>query len=218
VRKDKVGFRDAGEWIFSLPCGLQGYALTDAKDDLLNEAAINVAYDSTSKDFRVINGRSCVWCHTEGIRPFKSQFQLQIGLKQFTDLGIYLKDQNKALVLADFIRRTFGSPDFDDVIETDRLQYAKAVLRTSGLSTEKNASQFRGLWNGYAEEDLDLNHICYELGLQPEQVKALCALQKNGVSNGVLLQQLLTPPIAIRRDQWEEVVQEALELALVLRK
>ena len=218
IRKEKLGFRDAGELIFSLPNGIQGYALTNDKDELIDEAAIEVAVDSTSRDFRVINARSCIWCHSDGIRPFKSHFQLQVGQRQLTDLGIALKDKEKALELQEFIRRTYGSPNFEEVVDTDRQLYVKAVARANGLSIEKNATLFRSLWNSYAEDQLDTNRICYELGIQPEQIKELFALRKDGVNSGVLLQQLLQPPINIRREHWEEVFDTAYQLTLALPK
>jgi hypothetical protein len=218
ARKQRLGFRDAGEWIATLPNGLQFYFLTDGEDNRLDEAAINVAYDSTSHDFRVINGRSCIWCHTDGIRPFKSQFQLQVGQRQQTDLGVALKDPDRAAELNDYIRRAFGSPDFDDYVKGDQAFYAKHIKAANGLTPERNASLFRSHWDGYAEVDLDLNRVCYELGLQPAQVKAILALRFNGVNDGVLLQQLLRPPIAIRRDQWEEVYAKAALTSLLLKK
>jgi hypothetical protein len=218
MRKQHTRFRDAGEWIASLPNGLQFYFLTDGDDNRLDEAAIEVAYDSTAHDFRVINGRSCIWCHTDGVRPFKSQFQTQVSPRQFTDLGIYVKNAEKAQELSDYIRRTFGSPNFNDVIEQDQKFYARHVAAANGLSTERNAAQFRAHWNGYQEDDLDLNHICYEIGLQPEQIKALCALRPDGTNDGVLLQQLLTPPVNIRRDQWEEVFCKAALTSLLIKR
>lgn len=217
VRKERLNFRDAGEWIASLPNGLQFYALTNAKDDLLNEADIKVAYDSTAHDFRVINGRSCIWCHTDGIRPFRSQFQLQVGRQQLTDLGIFTRNIEHSLALADFIRRTFGAPDFAEYIREDQQRYNKFVQKANGLTAERNAPLFRTLWDGYAEVDLDTNRLCYELGVQPTVLRALIALRKDGVNNGVLLQQMLKPPIAIRRDHWEEVFPDIAILTTLLK-
>jgi uncharacterized protein (TIGR03000 family) len=216
--RNKRGFRDAGEWIACLPNGLQFYFLTNGQDQRLDEADIHVAYDSTAHDFRVINGRSCIWCHSDGIRPFRSQFQLQIGPKQLTDLGIYLNDPVRAQELSDFIRRKFGSPQFETVIQRDQAFYSENIAAANTLTPESNAALFRSLWDGYQEVDLNLNVICYELGIQPEEVKALIAARLNGVNNGVLLQQLLRPPIAIRRDQWEEVFDQIAILTTLLRR
>jgi uncharacterized protein (TIGR03000 family) len=213
IRKRKLGFRDAAEYIANLPNGLQFYFLTDGADKRLNEGAIAVVTDSTSLDFRVINGRSCIWCHQKGIQPFESQFQRQIGAAQFTDLGIGISDENKAAELSRFIRRVYGTPQFGDYVQTDQQFYARAVASANGLAVVDNAQTFRARWNEYAEVDLDMNRICFELGLQPRQVEALIALRLNGVNNGVLLQQLLKPPISVRRDHFEEAFPDIASLS-----
>jgi hypothetical protein len=217
VRK-KLGFRDAAEWIATLPNGLQVYFITDGQDKRIDEGDIKVVFDSTSHDFRVINGRSCIWCHANGINPFKSQFQEQIGIAQMTDLGIFLREEGRAEELQQFIRKTFGSANFAEIVAEDQRLYKKAVAAVNGQTPSANASAFRSQYNEYDETDLDMNRICYELGLQEQEVRALITLRKDGVNSGVLLQQMLQPPIAIRRDHWEEVFPEIAILTTLLRK
>jgi hypothetical protein len=205
--------RDAGEFIFTLPNGLQGYALTNNKFELQKEAPNNIAVDSMAYDAVVKNGRSCIWCHAEGINKFKSQFQLQVGAKpDQADLGIFDEDPKKALTIQRQILEVFALPNFDDIIRTDNSLYAKAVFLANGLEATENAALFKRIWDGYQEELIEMKHIVFEVGLHEEDVKALLALRFNAKSNGVLIQALLKPPIAIRRDQWEE---NFFELALL---
>jgi hypothetical protein len=208
--------RDAAEFIASLPNGLQFYAITDDKNKLLDKGDPEIVGDSMAIDTLVRNGRSCIWCHGQGINAFKSNFQRQVGGKpDQSDLGIYLKDVKASRELAQKVRDVFGLPDFDDVIKADRERYAKAVRAACDLTPEEAAASFKQFWDAYQEDLVDIPKACHELGLQPDELKAVLALRLNGVSNGVLVQALLEPPVAIRRDHWEEHFTEAALLATV---
>jgi len=60
---------DAGEIIFSLPNGLQGYFLVDGQANRLDAAALNVAQDPSRQQKSILNGYSCMGCHAPGILP-----------------------------------------------------------------------------------------------------------------------------------------------------
>lgn len=216
--------RDAGEYIGNGGNGLQYYFLVDDKNNRLNEGAINVVVDTMALDAVVKNGRSCMWCHTKGINDFTSQFQLQVGARpDQSDLGISGRDGRKidpkeALELQQFILKTFGTPRFCDIIESGNRTYAAAVRLCNGLSAEENAALFKKHWNDYFEEPLNMNRIVWELGYTEGEIMALLPLRLNGKDDGVLLQQLLQPPIAIRRDHWEESFSRIALLSTLLKK
>lgn len=76
----KVFKFDAGEEIFGLPNGLQGYFIADAKGNRLQEAAINVAVDRDnvspflgSAPGVVKAGISCNHCHSGGVNAYTDQ-------------------------------------------------------------------------------------------------------------------------------------------------
>lgn len=216
--------RDAGEYIGNGGNGLQYYFLVDDKDKRLNEGAIEVVVDSMALDAIVKNGRSCMWCHTKGINDFTSQFQLQVGPRpDQADLGIagqqgHKIDPKEALVLQQFILKTFGTPNFRDIIDSGNATYARAIRLCNNLTPEENAALFKKHWDGYFEEQLDMNRIVYELGYTENEVKSLMSLRLNGKDDGVLLQQLLTPPIAIRRDHWEESFARIALLSTLIKR
>ncbi len=63
---------DASEVIYSLPNGLQAYALFDAKGNRLNLADPNVVEDNTGanpKGAVIVNAASCTRCHQAGLIP-----------------------------------------------------------------------------------------------------------------------------------------------------
>jgi hypothetical protein len=53
----------AGEVIFTLPNGLQGYMLVDGTGRKVSAAGINVVRDKNRRDAVVTNGLSCIGCH-----------------------------------------------------------------------------------------------------------------------------------------------------------
>jgi TPR repeat protein/mono/diheme cytochrome c family protein len=58
---------DGGELIFSLPNGMQGYLLVDARGRRIDKAPTDVVFDPSRPDGAVENGVSCMGCHGLGI-------------------------------------------------------------------------------------------------------------------------------------------------------
>ena len=59
-----------GEVIFTLPNGLQGYFLCDAKGNRLESAPTEIVTDKFAADQVVRNGLSCIRCHDTGMKGF----------------------------------------------------------------------------------------------------------------------------------------------------
>ncbi len=67
---------DAGEFIFTLPNGLQGYALYDAAGRRADAAPLNIVVDiETPFNPEIRNGLSCSRCHALGIIPAQDQIR-----------------------------------------------------------------------------------------------------------------------------------------------
>ena len=198
--------RDGGEIIFSLPNGLHGYFLVDNKDARVDEVPIEVAVDSLAQDTRVRCGRSCIWCHSKGIQPFRSDFKLEVNQQNLVDLGIVVKsDTKKTIELIRFVRQTFDTVDFENIVKNDNIQYENAVkAATGGRTAPATAATFLRLYDEYAEVPLDAEALVYESGFSDTDVQAAIKLKLNGVSNGVLLRRVFKMPLPIRRDQFEE--------------
>jgi hypothetical protein len=208
--------RDGGEFVFSLPAGLDGYFLVNANGDRVDEVPIEIAVDSLADDTRVRTGRSCIWCHTQGIQPFKSDFQLQLDPGGLDDLLFRYKDHlapryaaavgdpKKAAALARDVKRVFGVADFRALVQEDNRPYAAAIRRVANLSAPAAAGLYKSVYDKYAEANLDLEDLVYEAGAPAADVQAAIRVRLNGDNNGVLLRQLKLPPLPIRRDQWEE--------------
>ncbi|MFZ6182633.1 hypothetical protein [Nannocystis pusilla] len=60
---------DGGEIIFTLPNGLQGYMIVDGAGARIDRAPIAIVHDGeVPEEPEVINGLSCMSCHSEGMR------------------------------------------------------------------------------------------------------------------------------------------------------
>ncbi|MBI4469890.1 MAG: formylglycine-generating enzyme family protein [Acidobacteria bacterium] len=71
--------RAGGEIIFSLPNGLQGYMITNAEGERLDQGQTDVVLvKGPAPDPAIYNGLSCMSCHTEGMRPFKDDVRFAI--------------------------------------------------------------------------------------------------------------------------------------------
>jgi serine/threonine-protein kinase len=71
ILSDPLNFKFAGgEMIFTLPNGLQGYMITDAKGNRIDSAPTSIVVDSNASDKTVKNGHSCMRCHDRGMKTF----------------------------------------------------------------------------------------------------------------------------------------------------
>lgn len=211
--------RDGGEIIWNLPNGLQAYFLVNGKDERVDEVPTKIAVDYKAQDITVVNGRSCLWCHIQGMQPFRSDFKAHTTPKGLIDIGIQVKrvlpgvngekgeeviDLKAAIQLSRDIRRVFETPNFGEIVKLDNLRYNNAVKAATGQTAATMASRFLALYDDYQETLVNDIKLVYEAGRPDFDVKRALAVKLEGRNNMVLLQQLLTPPREIRRDHFEE--------------
>jgi len=195
---------DATEDIGSLPNGLQAYFLTDGKGSRLDFANPDIAVDNNSADRVVRNGRSCIICHVDGIRPINDEIRALTKKLQNRSsvalLGLSKDDQYR-------IEDLFGT-DLDEKIVSDQNIYAAAVARSNGLKSEINARQFGAIWNSYNEILLDRETVSNELGIPLSRLDHY--IQQS--NDNVLLGLTKTPVRPVRRDQFEKSYQNMMHI------
>lgn len=198
---------DASEWIFTLRNGLQGYYLSDNKDQRQDEAPIELGIkDNTNIDRRVRNGRSCITCHVRGLQEFKPLPQEMVKFA----IDIVSPDPRKAQIL----RETYVS-NVSEFLSGDQLIYARAVKACNGLDPETNAAQYAAFYGLYADTPLTLTAVQYELGLPSKDLVLILASAKNdpfllGLSRNVDF-------LAVPRVEWERSFQQAMTLVYQAR-
>jgi hypothetical protein len=122
---DPLDFRAGGsESIFSLPNGLQAYAIFD--DNGTTVAESDILFDTLQDDFRVRTAVSCMTCHARGYLQIRDEVRPFAEDRRFD----FSADELEA------IRDLYpGVELMDAVIATDRLVYQDALDR-AGVPTD----------------------------------------------------------------------------------
>lgn len=200
---------DATEVIATLPNKLQVYFVTNGQLERQDFAPPDIAVDDTAIDRVVRNGRSCMICHSDGIRPIDDE------VRAITDM---LRNPDKVKLLiaddkdADEIHDLFGT-DLPAQVFLDAQMYRKAVAEATGLTSEKNAQQLAVFYNQYAESLLTEEVAARDCGLSVEDFRRLLPLSKDNVVLGFTR----TPKRPVRRDQWERSYSEFMQMIIAAK-
>jgi serine/threonine-protein kinase len=193
---------DGGEMIFHLPNGLQGYLLTNAKDERIDEGPIEVVSDAlrTSGTAKILNGLSCMACHNHGMK------------KEFRDT---VRDGTGVLGEArEKVKRLYPrQADMDKLLNEDEERFMQALDRATarflkvGPNKDKDLRDFAEpigvIARQYILRELGLDEAAYELGL-PDAKGLQLALTANE-----RMRELGLLPLAkggtIKREVWESL-------------
>jgi hypothetical protein len=186
---------DATEDIGSLPNGLQAYFLTDGKGNRLDVANPDIAIDFTAADKLVRTGRSCMICHSDGIRPISDEIRtLTRTLQNPKQVQLLVSRKEDAYRIEDLF-----SSDLDEQIIKDQNYYRAAVARATGLQSEVIAKLLNEIYNNYIERLMTIDDIARDVGIEVNNLEPFIKASKDNVVLGLLK----TPIRPIRRDQWE---------------
>lgn len=107
-----LAFEHAGnEMVFSLPNGMQGYMITNAEGERIDEAPVALVRDLNefSGSPAIVNGISCMGCHKQGVLDYKDTvadgYRLNGGENGLKVTQIFARDEQLSVVRAD--RRRF---------------------------------------------------------------------------------------------------------------
>jgi serine/threonine-protein kinase len=215
---EKLAFEhDGGELIFNLPNGLQGYMLVNGKDERIDQGPEEVVNDSlkTSGSPAIVNGQSCMACHSQGMRQFQDQIR--------EGAGVFGEAKRK-------VSRLY--PDrkvMDELVRQDSERFMKALekatgsfLRT-GVDKDKDLREFNEpvgeVARIYRLGDLDLTMAALELDIaKPDELKAAIAGSRRLRELG--LAPLLQEKGVVKRQEWEAIGARSLyqRVALELGK
>jgi formylglycine-generating enzyme required for sulfatase activity len=152
---------DGGELIYPLVNGLQAYMLVDGDGARINKGPISIVQDNNRPDRQVVNGLSCMSCHSKGIIPKGDQVRP-------------LVDANQAAFIAGFDQEGLdsilelypGQKKLDQWYKQDRERFAQAVEATGSKVT---ATEPIIVLARLFEQELDLTTAASESGLTKEQ-------------------------------------------------
>ncbi|MEP1206582.1 MAG: c-type cytochrome [Rhizobiaceae bacterium] len=166
---------DGGEMIFSLPNGLQGYYLSDHLGNRIDEGPEKiVSYQQRPKDKAptIINGRSCIDCHANGILTKLDSMRKHIQTTNKFDI-----DQAKFL-LSMYIEQA----EMDQYYDDDMQRFVRSLKRigatekgVDGRDRSRNAPGKKEIVTWYAdmyEDNLNLDAFAAEFDLEGDDFKA----------------------------------------------
>jgi hypothetical protein len=201
--------RDAGELIFNLPNGLQGYGLVNdsAKNDLIDFADPNVASDTRTplRSKLVWTAVSCITCHDAGVKDVVDEVRLLANDK----VALLVKKKADFRSVVDKFSTPLAGPD--SPIARGQAMYARAVAAvTRGWTPKKLAQAVSDMLVRYLQEPVDLQVAALDTGFKPDQIMDLIGRLRG--PNHTLTQLWMKRPV--RRDQWQEKGMPQLMIAL----
>ena len=113
--------QDGGEVVFNLPNGLQGYYISDASGNRIDEAPTNIVSNPAASNPAVRNGLSCIGCHTEGMKTFEDEVRAVVLRQPDTP--------TKAQALRLYVEQSV----IDDRVAEDTERYRAALEKTGGV-------------------------------------------------------------------------------------
>jgi serine/threonine-protein kinase len=202
---DDQAFEQAGgEVIFNLPNGLQGYMLADAKDNRLDAPApVAIVRDlaETSGTPEVVNGISCLSCHSSGMKPFRDEIR--------DHPAVFGRAKPK-------VKRLHPPPEeMDKLLERDEDRFLRALDQAMGdflRFGDLNKAEIRELVRRLNEPIGDAAKL-YNRDLTPDSVAAELGLPGAQTLQGAIrgnpkLQELGLGPLldghALKRELWED--------------
>jgi FKBP-type peptidyl-prolyl cis-trans isomerase/DNA-directed RNA polymerase subunit RPC12/RpoP len=149
--------QDGGEIIFNLPNKLQAYMLIDARGNRIDKGPLAIVSDPKQKDRAVVNGISCMSCHSQGML-FKND--------QVRDAVLKAEDGYSADELA-LIKRLYPPrEEFDKLLQEDAGRFKKALEATG---TKANAPEpIEGLSLRF-ESEVDVRLAAAETGVTTDE-------------------------------------------------
>jgi formylglycine-generating enzyme required for sulfatase activity len=189
---------DGGEIIFSLPNGLQGYLLVDATGKRVDRGPADLVKDPRQKEGAVLNGISCMSCHTRGVIDKPDQVR-ELVLKR----RLFFDEEVVRGVLDLYPPREV----FQRLFEADAGRFARAVKGATG-APPGGTDPIVALASRY-EWELDRDLAAAEAGLGREEfAKGLDRSKELGPIFGILLNEGGTVQRQVWEDHFADLVRE----------
>ena len=196
--KRQAFVQDGGEFIFNLPNGMQAYYLVDKNDRRIDEGPTDVVGDSTkaSGSTAIVNGLSCMSCHTVGMKPFKDTVRAGAGVN------------GPAQVKVEQLYRE--QKENDEYLKQDGDRFMLAVERATGpflrVGADKNLDLRRADEPVHAladlyQRDLGPAEVASELDIaNPKELQTMARSNRDLKSAGL---GPLGDGKTIKREDWE---------------
>ena len=192
---------DGGESIFTLPNGFHAYYLNTADGSRLDVGPTQIVRDDDYAEGtgEVVNGISCISCHSKGMR-FRDD---QVRDSAMGNLSFSAEDRQLIASLYP------GKDIVNDQLTADAAQFASA-LAAAGIDVAQQAGGLepvRGTFVYHFDGYIDFPRAASELGLTMDEFRSRAAFAGRDLAG--LIARLDQSPIA--RDEWEAVYPAMLD-------
>jgi hypothetical protein len=154
---------DGGEAIFSLPNGMQGYIITNAKDARIERAPIAVVSEPRQPE-GVLTGISCMNCHVEGIKPKDDQMRGYVNNLYSQSRDAYTRS------IVDFTNEVYLEKSAADVFfKADQKQWWDAL---SAMEANSKEEPIGALYYHFEKTEVGLTLAAAETDLTPDDFLA----------------------------------------------
>jgi len=154
---------DGGEIIFNLPNGFQGYMLVDAEGKRLDgPAPTEIVKDETARDPAIINGLSCISCHSEGMK------EPPLGLDRLNDLVKHVRRGGFQPRVLEAVETLHRPDDLASAIADDKKRFLDALARVGVTKTSVSDEPVSAVVGRFENVKVDVRAAAAELGLTEE--------------------------------------------------
>jgi serine/threonine-protein kinase len=183
--------------LFTLPNGLVGYFLTDGKDRAVNRSPVEILRDrqETAGTVAVVNGLSCLACHSRGIVDLPGE-DVRLGTTLTGEARRKVQQLHPA------------RDELDEKVAEDQKSFLAALKKTvdpflSPGDRDRLVEPISDLARNVYNPDVTLERAAYELGLEEpavlkKRIESSEKLGKLGLST-------LPNDGVIARTEWERV-------------
>jgi formylglycine-generating enzyme required for sulfatase activity/mono/diheme cytochrome c family protein len=158
---------DGGEIIFNLPNGLQGYLLVSAKNKRLDVAPVNIVQDTTKRDATIINGVSCMSCHSTGMKEKSDQLR---------DYALGHKNVYNEADFKQILKLYKPNDKLSAAFKEDTDRFIGAMKKSGVINLKGDLEPVRHLTDRF-EKNVDTKRAAAELGVSEDLL--LSKSQKN---------------------------------------
>jgi formylglycine-generating enzyme required for sulfatase activity len=158
---------DGGEIIFNLPNGLQGYLLVSSNNKRLDTAPVEIVQDTTKRNATIINGVSCMSCHSTGMKEKSDQLRAYaLGHK-----NLYNDDD-----FTQILKLYKTNDKLNDAFKEDNDRFINAMKDSGVINVKGDLEPIRHLTDRF-EKSVDVKRGAAELGVSEDLL--LSKSQKN---------------------------------------
>lgn len=152
--------QDGGEIIFHLPNGLQAYMLVDKDGARLDEGPTNIVHDQeTPEEPIVINGLSCMSCHSEGMRLATDEVA-----------GVVADNTEFDALVQEQVARLYGPAETFNRKQQQDVQTFAAALAQTGAPSRVGSNEPVMAAHLAFNAPIDLRRAAAELGLSEAEL------------------------------------------------